>query len=58
MRLYDIAMRTLFGRVWLNGRGIIRIGGVNLRWSSELAGQDAPPTGPEMVSFALTGIGY
>ena len=28
------------------GEGIIRIGGVNLRWSSEMAGQDAPPTVP------------
>ena len=37
-------MKTLFGRVWLNGRGIIPIGGVSLRWSSKLAGQDAPPT--------------
>lgn len=47
MRLYNIAMRILFGTVWLNGRGIIHIGGVNLRWSKESAGQDAPPTGAE-----------
>ena len=41
----------IFAKVWLYGRGIIRPAGVNLSWSSEMAGQDAPPRGPRQLKL-------